>query len=433
MKYSCFNSIISITKRSALLFNAFSDSFFVFDSNLKKIISDDVDTLQKVNPGLYQKLVESGVYIDSQIDEIERLSIFSRQKLENNSEYFVIINPTLACNYKCWYCYVSQIQGSNMSTDVLNRVFRHIDNILNSNANLKEFPIAFFGGEPLISFKSIVLPIIKYHQHLCTQKGIQTGIAFTSNGGLITKLMVSELVKYKKISFQITLDGGEEEHNKVRFSKKGEGSYQSIINNIKLLLRNNINVRIRINYTVGNVHSLKSIVNDLQDIPVSERNILEVDFHWVWQERKMTEDLHGIRSAVNHFVDNGFKVIFNDIDLIRNSCYGDRKNTAVINYNGDVFKCTAEDFIRENRDGYLDENGDIVWINSQEYRLSLKLKNDKCKTCRIAPLCGGGCSRHLLQQAKKGVSYCILETEDRIDELILDRFDKYVRNNSSHE
>ena len=47
-----------------------------------------------------------------------------------------------------------------------------------------------------------------------------------------------QIRKYSsKVSYQITLDGDENEHDKVRFVSKNKGSYREIVNNIKLLLK----------------------------------------------------------------------------------------------------------------------------------------------------------------------------------------------------
>lgn len=86
--------------------------------------------------------------------------------------------------------------------------------------------------------------------------------------------------------------------------------------------------------------------------------------------------------------------------------------------------------IKENREGVLDETGNITWERSQEYRLSLKLKNPLCHQCRIAPLCGGGCSRYILDKEAVGqFSYCVFNHNDsEIDEFIVNHVEKLIRN-----
>lgn len=114
------------------------------------------------------------------------------------------------------------------------------------------------------------------------------------------------------------------------------------------------------------------------------------------------------------------------MDSIRNSCYGDKKNSLLLNYNGDVYKCTALNFYKTPRDGFLTDAGEIVWENdSLNIRMDAKFKNPPCLDCRILPICNGGCSQKALEY--KGKGYCILSfNEQKKDEAILERFKRYI-------
>ncbi|MCC8146529.1 MAG: radical SAM protein, partial [Bacteroidales bacterium] len=422
-------SIISLSEQYSLIYNAFTDHFIVFKSQLADYIQKDRESLQRYAPELHQKLVDSFCYVEDDRNEWDHLNKFTKNIIEDDSNFTLIINPTMACNFKCWYCYENHLPKSKMTKSIQKRIEDLSVKILESNKNLKQFALAFFGGEPLLQFDAIVKPLIEFHSALCSQNNIHLGISFTSNGSLITPSVIDYLKKYEDVYFQITLDGGESHHNKVRYSYKNQNSYQLILENIRQLLSNRIPVRLRINYTIKSIDSIQSILPDIQDISMNDRRFLEIDFHRVWQDRETLSVPESIRDVINMFVWEGFTVIFNDIDEIRKCCYADKRHTCVINYNGDVYKCTAKDFTKENREGYLKEHGEIVWENSPEYRANLKLKLDHCKNCRVAPLCGGGCSRHILEQEKEGNSgYCALEnSEEMMDQMILDRFDACIR------
>lgn len=430
MKYNIFNSIIPLTNKSSLLYNAHSDSFIIFNSKIEDTIKNNFSELQAINPILAQKLIETKCYIENDVDEFAYIKERNNKVIYNDKTFFIMINPTLACNFKCWYCYETHVPKSKMSESVLQQTFTLFDNIIKENANMEYFSIAFFGGEPLLQFKSIVLPLIEYHAKLCKQNNLGSSISFTSNGALINQSIISELIKYEDVYFQITLDGDEKTHNKVRYTGT-KGSYHTIINNIHSLLKNNIGVRLRINYTKENLESIKHILDDIQIFNKDMKTYFEIDFHRVWQDREIAGkeyELEGIRDTVDLFIGEGFKVIFNDRDELYSSCYADKKNTILLNYNGDVYKCSAKDFTKENRDGYLDGNGNVVWENSQDYRHTVKLRNKPCHTCRIAPLCGSGCTRFILDNEHRG-EYCLFNySNELMDQLILDRFDSLIRN-----
>ncbi len=88
----------------------------------------------------------------------------------------------------------------------------------------------------------------------------------------------------------------------------------------------------------------------------------------------------------------------------REFCYADRRNQCVVHYNGDIYKCTAIDFENTERDGFLNDEGSIVWENdSLEKRMESKFNNEKCRDCSILPLCHGGCSSFRL----KNMNACV--------------------------
>lgn len=96
----------------------------------------------------------------------------------------------------------------------------------------------------------------------------------------------------------------------------------------------------------------------------------------------------------------------------------DYLNSYVVNYNGDVYKCTARPFTHTSRVGFLSRNGEIVIENKSYNEVGYKFK-PVCKKCRILPICricsqahieSDGCPRHV--------------TEDEKDRQILNRLEE---------
>lgn len=129
-----------------------------------------------------------------------------------------------------------------------------------------------------------------------------------------------------------------------------------------------------------------------------------------------------INTVIQNFKDEKLNIVQPLFSNVCSSCYADRRHSAVINYNGDVYKCTAIDFLNTTRDGYLSEDGNIIWENdSLEKRMDSKFKNAPCHKCRIQPICNGGCSQKALHYAHK--DYCIHDyNESKKDKVILDKF-----------
>jgi radical SAM additional 4Fe4S-binding domain len=100
----------------------------------------------------------------------------------------------------------------------------------------------------------------------------------------------------------------------------------------------------------------------------------------------------------------------------------------VVNYNGDLYKCTARDFLPENRVGYLSEVGELIWNKGYiEKRMSAKFNNKPCLDCKIMPLCNGGCSQHALDHLQSGDEYCVFHRDrDEINRIIETKIDEIV-------
>lgn len=116
---------------------------------------------------------------------------------------------------KCWYCYEEHRPEQGMNKKVFNTVVKLFQNKI-SDTKLKQFNLAFFGGEPLLEFDTIVMPLIYKAEQLCSTNGKNLHISFVTNSLLLDKVKIEKLSKVKTIApicFQITLDGDERYHN----------------------------------------------------------------------------------------------------------------------------------------------------------------------------------------------------------------------------
>ena len=418
MKKSLYNTALSLSETHWLLYNALTDSFII----LRNSNQSSIDQLYNDNK---EDLVKGGFIIEDSVDELKILQDRLRSILNDNKIYSLIINPTLECNFSCWYCYEEKRKGTLMSEQTKEDLLFFI------RRRFKEFSflsLSFVGGEPFLAFNHAVLPIIRKVQEYALLYDKDYRVSFTTNGSLLTDKKITLLKEFRIGTFQITLDGDKSFHNKTRFFNNGDGSYDLIVQNICKLLLAEINVTLRVNYTAENVSSINSVVLDLIDKTTSEmRKYLTIRLHQVWQTRSI--DLSNeIDCIIRQISDHNIRVEQPTFNYVIAPCYADRRHSAVVNYNGDVYKCTAVDFLNVARDGYLTAEGSIKWENnSNEERLIKRLNSTvSCKTCRIQPLCNGGCSQNTLQCNYS--DNCLFDmSEEQKDRIVLDRFAMHLR------
>lgn len=275
-------------------------------------------------------------------------------------------------------------------------------------------------------FNSCARPIIKYVGQAAKKCNLDLSVHFTTNAVILNDSILNFLSSYK-VSLQITLDGGREAHNKTRFLHNGKGTYNRIITNISKALANGLSVIVRINYTKDNICTINDIIESISTFDRDTLEKLTVDFQRVWQDsesRNRDAIYDMIISYTNRLKELGTKVSCHLIhDYVRDTCYGNRTNSVLINYNGYIYKCTARKFIPENSDGHLNEDGTIGWNEERmKLRSNIRFKKPVCRTCRVAPICGGGCTQRCLEDLTS--NKCMYSySEEEINDMILNRFE----------
>lgn len=423
MKASIYNNFVYY-KNKFVGYNAINNSFILLDEELYNlyeaaVIEKQIEKFKEIHPSFYKFMVQNGFFVDSNENELEKVKKLQLE-IDNKNDFFdLFINPTMNCNFKCWYCYETHIKDSKMNKSTIENVIKFCKNIITNNKDLKRFYLSWFGGEPLLQYRDVVLPLLQKLSTLFNRYDIKFNSGFTTNGLLINQQMVDSFLKYNVDQLQITLDGIKPLHDKIRYISKNKGSYDKIISNIILLASNNIQVIVRINCTKETLNGLDEIMSSFNSLKKDVKKNISFTFHRVWQvEQKLEDD---VSKYIKKYNGQNFNVSGVSLDSFRDSCYADKRNQALINYNGEVFKCSARDFKSSNKEGVLEENGIISWNDNFEKRMSAKFRNKPCLTCSILPLCGGGCSQVAMENESK--DYCVYDfDENKKKQVVLDTF-----------
>jgi uncharacterized protein len=111
-----------------------------------------------------------------------------------------------------------------------------------------------------------------------------------------------------------------------------------------------------------------------------------------------------------------------NIELNLTACYADNYNESVINYNGEVFKCTARGFTTTAPDGILSKERLIHWnISKLLERIDLRLPSI-CESCNLLPACSGICSQKRLEEGDK--VQCVLDKQFTKEDYIIHNLNK---------
>lgn len=404
-----------------ILFNLQTEAFIVLNHELSEIVNmykDEVDALKGKHLELFQQMQEKEFIIPAERDEVASM-IAEWKKQDNDPSCFgMIINPTLGCNLRCWYCYEEHDNKNIMPIKVVNSICRLIEKkvIIPQIRNLN---VSFFGGEPLLGFENVVLPILSFAASKCKEHGLSLNSNFTTNGVLLTDTLLTKLEQIGLTSpatFQISLDGNRNYHNHSRIGTNHKPTYDVIIRNIIEAASRQHPVSVRLNYTAGNAQTFVDVLDDFCKLPTETKNFIVFSFQQIWQDQ--TNDIHErIENLKELFRKKHFFVESDHVNH-RHSCYADKENNVVINSDGNIFKCTARDFIPKNREGLLSEDGDVLWNVRFEKRMAVKYSNSACLKCKVLPICNGGCSQSKLEGIQHDSCYRKMNEREK-EELII--------------
>lgn len=341
-----------------------------------------------------------GKHILNIIDELYNRKILHslsltgiEKKIDSTYVTNFIFGITNSCNLRCKSCYNSYISPLKDEMSI-NDIYSMIDQIL---PFLKDgFSIS--GGEPFTK-KNYLFKTIDYIRK--KNKIIKIGIV--TNGTLINEEDVLKLSKYENLTIQISLDGINKSTHEYN---RGENTYEKVINNIKLLRKNNVNVLLGILLTEKSILEIEDILKFALENKISNVRFIEM----FWKGKSRSKNLKHISSSELIPI---YKKILNKnkeykyllqkdsvtltikslINPIKKECCSVKNNSLYIDSNGDIYPCNLlinEKFkygnIKTDRLKNILETHKI-----NEFRKLHVNCFSRCKNCDIKFICGGGC------------------------------------------
>ena len=308
------------------------------------------------------------------------------------------------CNLRCKYCFGDAGTFGHraiMSEDI---GIAAVDFLIKKSGIRKHCEIDFFGGEPLLNFRT-VQAVTEYvrSREKTTNKIFK--LTLTTNGMLLDDKKISWLNE-NNISVVLSLDGRKKIHDAMRPDISGNGSYERVIKNFKKLVesRGGENYYLRGTYTNKNLDFAEDVLsiadngfNILSVEPVvlkdSELALTEKDLPRIFAEYDKLTEIYLSRYREG----NGFNFFHFNVDLNNGPCVAKRlagcgagHEYFAVAENGDLYPC--HQFV--GRDKY--KLGDIFngvtaehW--TKYFRDSNVLTKSKCKDCWAKFFCSGGC------------------------------------------
>lgn len=398
-----FNEYFTASDGAKLAFNSYSCALAVVDDSYEKLMNQ-VSTLSSscVPDELrdcFDAAVEGHFIVDDDFDELIDLSTKRNLQKYSTESLGLTIAPTLACNFKCIYCYETSKPGI-MSNEIQQAL---VDFVEYQSNHLKDLSVAWYGGEPLIA-KDVVYSLSEKFIEICNKKGINYNAFMISNGSLIDDEVIKKMIQYSINGIQITIDGPPEIHNKRRINKQGSDTFDLLIDNINKLLRTEkIEVVIRINVDKSNNSEVDKLLSIFNERLISKR--VKITFG---QVTAYTEACHTIESTCYNNGEFAIELLkyykllskygfmeYNDFpypEVKVNYCCAELINSFVVDHEGYLYKCWNEVGNIPRAVGNISNDiYDITSYKNGYWVLRDPISFQKCSTCSLLPICMGGC------------------------------------------
>jgi uncharacterized protein len=322
----------------------------------------------------------------------------------------------LNCNLDCAYCFEGTRKGNyflseETAADFLRFIHKRI-------AGLDEIKITFYGGEPLLSFDRIA-SISREMTALANAAKVTFSFGLVTNGTLLTRRVVEQLKPLGLQSAYVTLDGPAEIHDGSRPFKNGTASFDTIIRNLQSV-SGLIEIRLGGNYTRANYPAFPGLLDTLTNVGLGPDRISLLSFSPVTNEdSQFSPDFHAGCTNMNEpwIAEAGIALRreilahgFRTDEVLPAVCMVERHDHLVINWDGDLYKCTGLIGRTEFCAGTLKAG---MLDHAALHDLG-NWKNEECLCCTYLPLCFGGCRylKLLREGALQGID-CKKEYFDR--------------------
>ncbi len=417
MKPSRYTKLIDSGNGTRLAFNAASAALAEVDHEslpiVKQFLEGPALPMTPAEQQVFDVMVEGRFLVPDEIDEFERLKLVNRQRRYGNTTLFLTIAPTLACNFKCSYCF-ERNTSVRMTRDTEDALLSFAEKKLRKSERLL---ITWFGGEPTLCVESM----IRLQSGLTSLAGkYQVEVhpsSIVTNGYLLDRQMARQLKEVGIVEAQITLDGPRAVHDSRRMMSGNRGTFDRIVANlgeVADLLR----IVIRVNIDRENMQQAEQVLEGLRANDVLDK--VNIYFAQVNPAGGACADLSAKCLTTKEFAEFQVELYrklvatgWNRIEYPSlapgGHCGADSENAYVVAPDGTLFKCWEE--LSDDSSGSVG-NVHTAEISAAQNANAAKFLSwdpfDKaeCVKCDILPICMGGCPRYGLQHNSATIGYC---------------------------
>lgn len=387
-----------------ILWNTYSGALSAFQPDVRPRIEEMLrsEGIEGRRTGAIEYLAERGFIVPAGTNEYRRFQYAFAKQHHAHDRLQLILLASEDCNFRCRYCYEEFARGTmepRVRTGVMNYLEKRI-------ADLRRLDVEWFGGEPLYGWAALE-DIAPFALALAEKHSVSYGSKMTTNGYLLTPGVVDKLLAWKIQSYQITIDGPPESHDRSRPTRDGQGTFAVIFDNLVAMKKrpDTFAINLRVNFDRGNCGEVDRFL-DLAEREFKGDPRFQLCFRavgrWGGPNDPQLEicgagEVRDVRSRLEAEASKRGLNLTDRINIYHAGlgsqvCYAARPYSFVIGASGKVMKCTIDlDMKDRNVVGHLSETGEMT-LDDDKMALWTEpaFESDtKCQKCVILPACQG--------------------------------------------
>lgn len=435
MKPSPYNHFFPLSgSEITLAYNAFNGALAEIENvnlpRIQQLLANPADASSEQDHEFVNCLKEGGFLIGHPVDQRASLQATARRLRRMDSILGLTVAPTLACNFRCDYCFEAH-SNVRMSEQTQAALLKFCDRQLERAEGLR---VWWFGGEP-----TICMPILDHIQSRLLELAAKYSAEVISgeiitNGYLLDAPMAHHLRDLQITHAQVTIDGPQAIHDRRRKLANGHGTFQRILDNLSETAEI-LEIDVRINIDKENVDSAVEVVTLLQQrgilpkVKIHFGQVLSAGSACANIRDKCFSDLDFSRVRVelyNKLHEMGIYIYqYPTVRVAAAACGALAEGYFVVGPDGHIYRCW------ENMSQGSDMAIGSVFApesiderqrrNLEAYRNWDPFTMAECRSCRILPICMGGCPA-LSMQLHDGKSGRCIPTKYHLGDFVALRY-----------
>jgi uncharacterized protein len=403
----------ALEKSKVLIYSTRTNKLLKISSELGSRLKNS--TFGDIPEGIMKYLVDNKVLVESSENELGVV-------LEENRSYnrilgetlYEVIQPSAWCQLGCHYC------GQDHKEKVLGNI--EIDKIISRiegkliSGKCTGLEIGWFGGEPLSGINSMRVINNKLRE-LTERLNIRYKSKIVTNGVSLRFSVFRELVEeFNCQRFEVTLDGLGDFHDLNRSHKTSKGSFSTIYNNLLTILNSEYfdsqkhSFAIRCNVNKDNSPGIEPLLHKLAEDGIHSK-IASIYFMSIYSWAQ--NDAHS-----NSFTKEEFAFLRLQWECLKiklgysysfilprerkyNTCMATDSRSEMYDPYGNIFNCTevsltdiyANSQYQIGNINFIDKLDNPTRMFSNWFDLIEKNPHYQCHSCKVFPICGGGCPK----------------------------------------